>query len=197
MPLGGAAGKPRRFIVTTTPFSKRYRVQVDGYLPATFDVPPLVGQSVAVSRDLRPVPAVLFRPPLPALALLEHGRFSLYVKEGKTRKQIGGLEGTRASFLLGRVRPIPADWMMLWRFELESDGADRPQVARTLLDWTRKAVVDSSVEVAPGMTLVAEVRSRSDKLVACREWIVGTEDLADVPLRYIPEESQNADCHDD
>jgi hypothetical protein len=190
----GEAASAQRFLVTTTPFGKRYEVRVDGFLPGTFDVPPLWGQTVAVPRDLRPLPTLLFRPPLPALASLERGRFVVYAKERTGRRQIALAESTRASFLVGRARPLPPEWLMLWRFELESAGAERPQVASALLDWSRRALPRRSGDIAPGMTLVAEVRSPAGKLVACREWVVGSDDVVDVPMRYVAEEGDHVDC---
>ncbi|MCL4498797.1 MAG: hypothetical protein M1335_00935 [Chloroflexi bacterium] len=174
----------------TSPFGRPYRLAVDGYLEEVVAVYPIVGLKVLLDRDLRRSPSVLFRPQAEAIkSLASGGTFSVTwrVGAGPAKEFVPPQHGHQGSFLVGRSQSIPAATVKTWKLELVGGGVEEPALSQIILGWTRPRVVEPAIPPAPGMTLVAEIRSRKGKVVARSEIELGTEVLVDVPLLTLPE----------
>jgi hypothetical protein len=174
-----------RFPVATTPFGRPVHLQVDGYLEQPVFVYPLLGVTVTPERDLRRSPTVLFRPPPIALMALESGGSFVVVAKQPAGDQtiVSGQHQYRGSFLIGRATTIPVANYQMWALELEGASFGRPVIARTVTEWSRPKQIKPTAELAPGMRLVAEVRTRDDNiLVASADVTLGSESLIDVGM---------------
>lgn len=168
-------------VVGTTPFGRTYRIKVEGYLAETFQVMPFSGLRIRPSKDLRVSPSILLRPPRGALGSLESGGSVVVSLEQDGRlTRVAGFQKTRSSFLIGRKVSIPASLVELWKLELARE--QEPNRSETLLEWMRPTVLKPSVELAPGMKLVAQVKSRVGKTVAEAHFVLGSDALNDIPL---------------
>jgi hypothetical protein len=172
------------FVVRTNPFGRPYRITVNGYLPETFDVYPLVGVKVIPGRQLRRSPSVILRPPIIALRSLEDGGSIVICGNGK---QIAEDKKHRGSFLLGRAQPIPTSYFDNWKLELVGAGLTQTVMAQTLLEWNRPKVLSPKSDLEPGMTLVAKVLSKANNPVAQVRVTLGSESLVDVPMIPVEE----------
>jgi hypothetical protein len=170
--------------VWTNPFGRAFRVRADGFVSGSVVVYPVTGLRLVLGRDLRPLPSLLLRPSFEALQSLEGGGKVVISRPGSELRL--EIPGRRSSFVIGRPRPIPAGMVEDWRQELIAEGAPAPVVARTILDWKTPHPVPSPAAIAPDATIVAEVWSAADQLVARGEVVVGSDPLIDVPLPVVP-----------
>lgn len=177
---------PARFLPSrTSPFGRAYRLTVEGYVPETVTVYPIVGLNVTPDRDLRRSPSVLFRPSIAGVeALASEGTFTLVWRpaSGPPQSLMPPQSGHRGSFLVGRDQPVPATAGASWRLELTAATVQEPTLSRMIQAWTRYRHVAPTTPLAPGMALVAEIRSRVDKPVERAEVVLGSDALIDVPL---------------
>lgn len=179
--------KSTRFVpLRTSPFGRPYRLTVDGYLPETVNVYPVIGLNVTPDRDLRRSPSVLFRPSLDGVqTLASEGTFTLVWRQtggSPSVPLVPPQSGQRGSFLVGRDQPIPATASASWRLELTSAAVQDPILSRMIQAWSRYKHVVPTTQLAPGMALVAEIKSRTEKTVERAEVVLGTDALIDVPL---------------
>jgi hypothetical protein len=174
-----------RFPVLTNPFGRPLRLTVDGFLEESITVFPVVGVRVTPDRDLRRSPSVLFRPPpIGVQTLASGGTFAVAWKrpDGSPQPLAAPQAGPHGAFLVGRAQAIPAASVGLWRLELEVFEVGPAVTSRMLLAWSRPHLVQPVAPLAPGMTLLAEVRTRVGAVVAQVEVTLGSDALTDVAL---------------
>lgn len=175
----------------TSPFGRPYRLAVDGYLEEVVAVYPIVGLKVIPDRDLRRSPTVLFRLQADAItSFASGGTFSVTwrIGTGPVKVLVPPQRGNEGSILVGRGQANSAVAVNTWRLELVSGGVEEPTLSKMILGWSRPRVVEPAIPPAPGMTLVAEIRSRTGKVVARSDEIeLGTEAFVDVSLLTLPE----------
>jgi hypothetical protein len=185
---------PVRCLVPTSPFGRTFRVAVDGYVEQAVTVYPGAGARLSPDRDLRRSPAVLLRPPVYALRYLDGGGY-LTVRAasgGGAGPLVERAGGHRGAFLIGRNQAIPGGSARAWKLDLEGDGHAPNVVAQTLRDWSRPRFVALEQPLAPGMTVVAEIRTgsaggRPDRVVARTEVALGSESFIDVGMLAVEE----------
>jgi hypothetical protein len=185
-------GEPARFVVTSSPFGRVFRLEVDGYVPQTVEVYPLLGRRISPARDLRRSPTVLLR--LSQLALgsfQDQGGGELVI----TRITAGNAAGEviartkqpRAAFLLGRAQRVPAAFAAAWRTELLALGVrDETLVAKHLVSWKEPAVLAPAVVLEPGMPLRAQLFNAAGNVVASSDFVLGSDELQDQSLEDPP-----------
>lgn len=190
--LAGSA--PVRCLVSTSPLGRTFRVAVDGYVEQVVTVYPGPGVRLSPERDLRRSPAVLLRPPVYALRYLEEGAYLTVsaVIDGRSEVLVQRESGHRGAFLVGRNQSIPGGSARGWKLDLEGEGHAPRVVAQTLREWSRPRVVVPARPLAPGMTVVAEVRTvardgRPERVVARAEVTLGSESLVDVGMLAVEE----------
>ncbi|NIM97057.1 MAG: hypothetical protein GTO24_02895 [candidate division Zixibacteria bacterium] len=179
-----------RLNVTTNPFGRPFQLIVEGYLPETLYVYPIVGVKVKPSIDLRRSPSVLFRPPCSALSSLENGgKILIWRADTMPRSLIAEDKGYRGSFLLGRTQSLPTSYVSRWELELKAASLLEQDVARTLLEWRNPKVlkIGSNTTLTPGMVLESEVQTRAEKIKAKATVTLGNENLVDVPMIKVEE----------
>ncbi|MCP5116072.1 MAG: hypothetical protein GY953_35040 [bacterium] len=172
-----------RFVVRTNPFGRPYRIEVDGYVSQVMEVPPLTGLKIRPHQDLPPSPSVLLRPPATVLGLLEDGRLDVWLIRNGQKVEVGAVEKARSSVLIGRSRALPPTLFERWRRELTAGNIQGPSQARTLMEWGNPARITPPVELQPGMTLLAEVRSYGGRVVARAEVELGPTALTDIHMQ--------------
>jgi hypothetical protein len=174
--------KPARFTwLATSPFGKRYGVDVPGYVRGSFIVYPIGGLRLTLGKDLQPSPSALFRPDATVLSYLKSsgGRIRISVRRGSRVDSIAGGQGG-TSFLLGRPQAIPADMLQDWQLAL--GGPNNPTFGETLLAWKHPQYLDVSTRFAPGTVLIAEVFSQGGNVVGKAEVVLRNERLVDVEI---------------
>ena len=176
-----------RFVVSTSPFGRAYRLKVPGFREQTLQVYPMSGATISPERDLRISPSVLFRPPRSALAELDpksRGIFFVLMVNGKSRKTIAADSCHPTSFLVGQEQAIPAEWPEMWKLETESLGftdIDHDS-ASTRLQWKRFTLLVPAVELQPNMILEARIVTRGGTTVARARTTLRGDNLADVSM---------------
>lgn len=176
-----------RFVVTTGPFGRPFRVKVPGYVTEVVDVPPLTGLTLRPYREFRPSPSVLLRPPPAALGHLQDGRIDVWIMQGEKKIPIESVQKKGTSFLVGRFQPVPGDLPERWRLELMAQGFQGQALASILLAWSNPTPITPDLELEPGMRLEAEVRTQGDVVVARTEHKLGTEGLTDLRMLSLEE----------
>jgi hypothetical protein len=169
-----------RWIVRTSPFGMLYNLAARGQLRETIEVFPVLGRQVR-QRDLRQEPTVLLRPGVEGLKALEHGRLDVWLDREGGRRVLAMTE-TRAAVLLGTRQPIPPAWIEDWGLELRSLVPDPVPAAEVMRTWRRPVVLAPAIGLEPGMVLVAQIRNRTQHLIASETITLGADTPADVFL---------------
>jgi hypothetical protein len=179
-------GRPVRFLpVITSPFGREFRVDADGYLPASVTVYPLISRRVLLGRDLAAAPSVLFRPfEEGAVALLGRGVFRVTRVRGIATEVVASDSGHAASFMLGRSRAVTDAMMGLWGLELDAIPVSGKPKAQLLMLWRRPRQLATPIKLAPNDRLVAEVLVRG-KVRARAEVTLSGSPLMDVLMQDV------------
>ena len=178
------SANPVRFTVRTTPFGRSILVTVPGFVPTTLTVSPFVGLTVRLGRDVPISPAVLFRPGVLGIrALADGGTFRVSDASRGDTTLIGDTTGIHSAVVLGDPQPVTAD-VEDWKLELT--GLPETVRDQMLLAWKRPAFLPHHSSIGPRTTLVAEIRSRTDVLVAKTTVVLSSERWLDVPLSDLP-----------
>jgi hypothetical protein len=191
-PVMGDKSVARFRWLNTSPFGRPYRLSVEGYLDEPVVVYPLLGVTITPERDLKRSPSVLFRPPRAAVqSLASDGTFSVRLEKpaGPAEALVSAQHGQEGSFLVGRPQAISAALLAAWRLELGADNVVEPTLDQMLRKWSQFRLIQPERPLAPGMRLVAEVRSRRTDIVdvvARAEVVLGTDAFYDVPMIVVP-----------
>jgi len=176
-----------RFVVSTSPFGRPYRLRVPGFRELTLQVYPFAGVTISPERDLKISPSVLFRPPKSALVELDPkagGIFLVQIGDGAKRKTIAVDACHPTSFLVGQEQAIPPEWPEMWKLETESLGftdGDKDS-ASTRLQWKRFTLLAPGVELQPNTVLEARVITRAGVTIARARTTLREDNLADVSM---------------
>lgn len=186
-PGWAVAGDPGRFLVLGGSSSGRaYRLTVPGYLPSVLTVPAFTGLEILPERDLRKSPSLLLRPLPTILGLLQDGgSLEIWMHQPEGLRRIAREAcGCRASFLLGRKQPVPADALSRWSLELRALNAapEGSSLSQTLLAWNRPRYLVPAEALLPGTRLEVRVLSREGARFATTTLTVTEESLQDVLL---------------
>jgi hypothetical protein len=189
-------GEPARFVVTSSPFGRVFRLEVDGYVPQTVEVYPVLGRRISPARDLRRSPTVLLR-----LSQLALGSFQdqtggelviTRIVAGNAADNAAGevvarTKQQRAAFLLGRAQRVPAGFSAGWRTELLARGVrDETLAAKHLVSWKEPAVLAPTVVLEPGMPLRAQLFNAAGNVVASSDFVLGNDELQDQSVEDLP-----------
>jgi hypothetical protein len=197
-------GEPARFVVTSSPFGRVFRLELDGYVPQTVEVYPVLGRRISPARDLRRSPTVLLR-----LSQLALGSFQdqtggeLVITRVMTANPVANpvanpsdaaageviarTKQPRAAFLLGRAQRVPAGFAAGWRTELLARGVrDETLAAKHLVSWKEPAVLAPSVVLEPGMPLRAQLFNAAGNVVASSDFVLGSDELQDQSVEDLP-----------
>jgi hypothetical protein len=179
-----------RFLpVITTPFGREFRVDADGYLPASVTVYPLISRRVVLGRDLAAIPSVLFRPfEEGAIGMLDGGLFRVSRLRGATTEVLATDSGHAASFLLGRPRAVTEAMMGLWGLELDAVPVKPEPKAQLLMLWRRPRQLTTGHRLAPNDRLVAEILVRG-RVKARAEVTLSGGPLIDVLMQDVTAEA--------
>ena len=176
-----------RFVLSTSPFGRAYRLRVPGFRQQAVQVYPLWGATISPERDLKLSPSVLYRPPRSALSELDpksKGIFWVLLRDGNSWKTIAADRCHPTSFLIGQEQAIPAEWPEMWKLETESLGLgdiDKDS-ASMRLQWKRFTLLAPSEELQPDMVLEARVVSQGGTIVARARTTLRGDTLADVSM---------------
>jgi hypothetical protein len=185
-------GEPARFVVTSSPFGRVFRLEVDGYVPETVEIYPVLGRRISPARDLRRSPTVLLR-----LSQLALGSFqdqtggelviTRIMAGNPAGEVVARTKQQRAAFLLGRAQRVPAGFAAGWRIELLARGVrDETLAAKHLVSWKEPAVLAPSVVLEPGMPLRAQLFNAAGNVVASSDFILGNDELQDQSVEDLP-----------
>lgn len=183
-----------RFRVSVNPLGTPFRLRAQGFVPVSFDVPPLVGRTVRL-EDLRKSPSLLVRPSLLAIRELEKGCVVVR-KDGATGAIIATSRGP-TSVVVGPRRPVPSTSLEEWKLELESQGVVGQPAATALLAWQRTRYEEPLIDLEPGMTLYARAVTEGGTPLAEGRITLGNEPLLEMSLVDLPAgsgESHVEDC---
>jgi len=176
-----------RFVVSTSPFGRPYRLRVTGFREQTLQVYPFSGVTISPERDLKISPSVLFRPPKSALVELDPkagGVFLVQMGDGAKRATIAVDACHPTSFLVGQEQAVPPEWPEMWKLETESLGftdVDKDS-ASTRLQWKRFTLLAPKEELQPNMVLEARVITRAGVTIARARTTLREDNLADVSM---------------
>jgi len=174
-----------RFVVTTTPFGRLFRVEAAGYMAETFAVFPPVGRHVRLGSDLRVLPAILFRPNADGLGHLEDGAVLRVLRLGAGEPEVLVEDtGHAGSFMLGRARAIPPAMIDDWKNELVALTAPDALIADMVLKWKSPRRLSALRALALGDNVRAELWMH-DTLVGRGEVILAGESLIDVRMEGV------------
>ena len=191
-------GEPARFVVTSNPFGRVFRLEVDGYVPQTVEVYPIVGRRISPARDLRRSPTVLLRLSQLALGSFRDQSGGELVVTRLGGAGAGGAAGgggeviartrePRAAFLLGRAQRVPVGFAAAWRTELLARSVrDETLVARHLVDWKEPAVLAPALVLEPGMSLRVQLLNSAGNEVARSDFVLGSDELQDPSVEDLP-----------
>ena len=176
-----------RFVVSTSPFGRPYRLRVPGFREQAIQVYPFSGATISPERDLKISPSVLFRPPKSALAELDpksNGMFLVLLRDGKNSRTIAADRCHSSSFLIGQEQAIPPEWPEMWKLETESLGLSDidKDSASTRLQWKRFTLLTPSEELQSDMILEARVITQGGTIVARGRARLRGDNLADVSM---------------
>ncbi len=184
----GPEGQVRFRPVITSPFGRLFRVDADGYAPATIPVYPLLGRRVVLGRDLAPSPAVLFRPFVLGTSALHDGAvFRVRRLTGPGDEIVASDTGHAASFWIGRSDRVTDAMLGSWGLELQAEHAPEAERGRLLGMWRRPRQLAMRGELSPTDRLVAEILE-GDRVVSRVELTLRGERFVDVMLDDVPEE---------
>ena len=172
----------RRYCVWSGPFGSTYRVTVEGYLPRSLEVYPLISAKLRPDEDMQRSPTVIIRPTVKALDTLSRcdadlcGTFTLCELDAKECETFIREAGEPRSFLVGWAQAVPRGLVQDWQLELTTEEDDASTLAATILKWKNWARFPPGARsgphevppLRPGMQLRAEVRSQANKSVACK-----------------------------
>jgi hypothetical protein len=176
-----------RFVVSTSPFGRPYRLKVPGFRELTLQVYPFSGVTISPERDLKISPSVLFRPPKSALVELDPRAGSIFlvqISDGAKRTTIAVDACHPTSFLVGQEHAIPPEFPEMWKLETESLGftdIDKDS-ASTRLQWKRFILLAPVIELHPDMVLEARVMTRAGVTIARARTTLRADNLADVSM---------------
>lgn len=183
-------GEPARFVVTSNPFGRVFRLEVEGYVPQTVEIYPIVGRRISPARDLRRSPTVLLR-----LSQLAVGSFQDQSGGELVVTRLGAGAGDviartrepRAAFLLGRAQRVPAGYAPAWRTELLARSVrDESLVAKHLVGWKEPVVLLPTVVLEPGMPLRVQLLNAAGNVVASSDFVLGSDELQDQSVEDLP-----------
>jgi hypothetical protein len=180
-------GEPARFVVTSSPFGRVFRLEVDGYVPQTVEVYPVLGRRIRPARDLRRSPTVLLRLSQLAMGSFQDQAGGEFVVTRLGAASAGGVgeviartREPRAAFLLGRAQRVPAGFAAGWRTELLALGVrDESLAAKHLVSWKEPAVLVPTVVLEPGMPLRAQLFNAAGNEMARSDFVLGSDELQD------------------
>ena len=182
---------PARFFVVTHPFGRPFRLELEGHVPQTVDVFPLLGLRVRPSRDLRRSPSVLLR--FTDLAFgswrdVGGAELRLYALQAEGSEAL--LLATKKpawALLVGREQPVPPAWSMDWRAELlAARVTDESMAARLLVGWKRPRLERPGAGLHPGITLRATLTNAHLKEIARARFVLGKDELQDQAMEDVP-----------
>ena len=189
-----------RHWVWVSPFGRIYRVMLDGYLPGSIEVYPLLGATIRPERDLQRSPTILIRPTIKALQSLAQcetrssptgtsvekcGWFRLCeIDKSDKCNEIARVEGHSSAFLVGWPRAMPQGIIQDWRLELTISGAGKvPEIeAATIKAWKTPRLLNPDSPPKVGTKLRAEVYTKSEEkeIVASKTFSVSNTPFIDV-----------------
>lgn len=175
--------KPARFVLPATPFGRPYRLEVEGYVPKTIDVFPILGARVRPGTDLRRSPSVLLRFTEIALgSWKDAGGAELRVVAlgaGGTQTLLASSRTPASALFLGRAQAIPADWQATWRTELQARAVGDALAARQLLAWRETGVLPLAAGLEPGQALRVTLTNDQKHVFARSDLVVGKDEVQD------------------
>jgi hypothetical protein len=178
-------GRMERFVVTTTPFGRLFRVEAAGYMAETFTVYPPMGRRVQLGSDLRVLPPVLFRPNAGGLSHLGDGAVLRVLRLGDAEPEVLVEDtGYAGSFMLGRPRAIPPGLIDDWKSELVAMNAPDVLIADMVLKWKSPRRLSAQRALVVGDNLRAELWKHGS-LVSRGEVILAGESLIDVRMERV------------
>jgi hypothetical protein len=175
--------KPARFILPATPFGRPYRLEVEGYVPKTIDVFPILGVRVRPGTDLRRSPSVLLRFTEIALGSWKDAGGAelrvVAVGAGGTQTLLASSRTPANALFLGRAQAIPADWQATWRTELQARTVGDALAARQLLAWRETGVLPLAAGLEPGQALRVTLTNDQKHVFARSDLVVGKDEVQD------------------
>jgi len=175
--------KPARFVLPATPFGRPYRLEVEGYVPKTIDVYPIVGVRVRPGVDLRRSPSVLLRFTQIALGSWKDAGGAelrvVAVGNGGTETLLASSRTPANALFLGRAQAIPAEWQATWRTELQARAVSDALAARQLLAWRETGVLPLAAGLEPGQALRVTLTNDQKHVFARSDLVVGKDEVQD------------------
>ena len=191
--------------VWVSPFGRIYGVMVDGYLPNSIEVYPLLGATVHPQRDLQRSPTILIRPSIKALQSLKQCETGEGQPEASVRRcgwfrlcevdqsgdcmEIARIAGHSSAFLIGWPQAMPQGIMQDWRLELTISGVSKaPEIeAATIKAWKEPKLLSPDALPKVGSQLRAEVytKSREKEIVADKTFTVTNTPFIDILMETI------------
>ena len=175
--------KPARFVLPANPFGRPYRLEVEGYVPRTFDVYPIVGTRVRPGVDLRRSPSVLLRfSEIAVGSWKDAGGAELRVvavSAGGAETLLASSRTPASALFLGRAQAVPADWQATWRTELQARAVSDVQAARQLLAWRDTGVLALAAGLEPGQALRVTLTNDQKHVFARSDLVVGKDEVQD------------------
>ena len=187
-------GNQKRMRMRTGPFGREFRLSVRGFVPKTIVVYPLAGTVIDIEKDLTPLPTLLFRPPVIALAAINDGAsFKVFNIDGDECVLLDKSK-SKSSMMLGTERKISSTTRFLWNLELEAEGFEPEIRADTLLRWSRPTQLNSASPVEPGDRIYAVVVTDGGALASEALVTASKDPFSDVLMD--PPPSEAAACKD-
>ena len=175
--------KPARFVLPATPFGRPYRLEVEGFVPTTIEVYPLVGARVRPGVDLRRSPSVLLRFSQIALGSWKDAGGAelrvVAVGSDGTQTLLASTRTPASALFLGRAQALPADWQATWRTELQARAVSDALAARQILAWRETAVLPLSAGLEPGQALRVTLTNDQEYVFARSDLVVGKDEVQD------------------
>lgn len=175
----------------TGPFGRTYQLNIDGYSPVTFDVFPLTGKVINLSKDVEKSPTLLLRPWIKGRrSLANNGTFKLWRILSEERQLVTSIQNFDGSFLVGWPQALPREFISDWRSELVATGGSNVTedlIERTIRAWRKPQHIypefeDKKVYFKPGEHLQAEIYTRVNELAATVSFVVANQSLQDVVI---------------
>ncbi len=170
-----------RFLRWTTPFGRPYSVEVEGFVPTTFDLYPWVGKRIRLASDMTQARSLLIRFPSADIELVNESRLTIAV-DGVVLGT-STMDTEHMAVLVGQQRPAFSDFYDEWQFEFKAYNVPESRASRCVLGWTNPVVMKLSRPLVPGLVVEATVYSRTDSVLYKQSFLIGPDKVQDVVFR--------------
>ena len=175
-----------RFTRITTPFGRHFYLRVKGYARYSFNLYPLTGKRISVSKDLIFIPSIIIRVPVSNIMHLSMG--NIVIKCNGNEIALIKTNKNNGSIMISSENMIPDEFIEKWKMELQVDSIGDDAATRIMSKWRLPIFVQPREDILPNSILEATFYIVKDRPLSKAKLIVGSEKIQDILLKGAEEE---------